>query len=101
MQIIPLGDCPDSMLKSEERPFRLPPIRDGSSQIPGNSSMISNDLQNGDGNLAWEVDVSDWFPHGQTGKKPGLFYFASFVFNFKGILLAGWAVFLELVHSTE
>ncbi|XP_048758287.1 basic immunoglobulin-like variable motif-containing protein isoform X3 [Ostrea edulis] len=40
MQIIPLGDCPDSMLKSEERPFRLPPIRDGSSQIPVLTSQL-------------------------------------------------------------
>jgi hypothetical protein len=59
----------------------LPPIRDGgSSQIPGNSSLLSNDLQNGDGNLAWEVDVSDWFPHGRMGKKPGSFYFACFFY---------------------
>ncbi|XP_062591646.1 basic immunoglobulin-like variable motif-containing protein isoform X1 [Saccostrea cucullata] len=73
-----VGDSPDNSgyLKSEEKPFRLPPIRDGSSQIPGNSNSlypsISNDLQNGDGNLAWEVDVSDLLPHGRTAKRPVL-----------------------------
>lgn len=82
MYIATMGDSPDNssgFVKSEERPFRLPPIRDGGSQIPGNSGilcsrqLVGNDLDDGDGSLAWEVDVSDMLPHGRSGKKPGLF----------------------------
>lgn len=75
-----IGDSPEisvGSVKSEERPFRLPPIRDGGSQIPGNSSMFSGghmtEVADGDGSLAWEVDVSELLPHGRSGKKPGLF----------------------------
>lgn len=84
MYIATMGDSSENLsgfVKSEERPFRLPPIRDGGSQIPGNSGILSsgqlvgNDLDDGDGSLAWEVDVSDMLPHGRSGRKPGLFYF--------------------------
>nr|XP_022338823.1 basic immunoglobulin-like variable motif-containing protein isoform X4 [Crassostrea virginica]XP_022338824.1 basic immunoglobulin-like variable motif-containing protein isoform X4 [Crassostrea virginica]XP_022338825.1 basic immunoglobulin-like variable motif-containing protein isoform X4 [Crassostrea virginica] len=74
-----IGDSPEisaGSVKSEERPFRLPPIRDGGSQIPGNSSMFSGghmtEVADGDGSLAWEVDVSELLPHGRSGKKPVL-----------------------------
>lgn len=84
MYIATMADSPENssgFVKSEERPFRLPPIRDGGSQIPGNSGilcsgqLVGNDLDDGDGSLAWEVDVSDMLPHGRSGRKPGLFYF--------------------------
>lgn len=84
MYIATMGDSPDNssgFVKSEERPFRLPPIRDGGSQIPGNSGilcsgqLLGNDLDDGDGSLAWEVDVSDMLPHERSGRKPGLLWF--------------------------
>lgn len=81
MYIATMGDSSENssgFVKSEERPFRLPPIRDGGSQIPGNSGilcsgqLVGNDLDDGDGSLAWEVDVSDMLPQGRSGRKPVL-----------------------------
>ncbi|KAK3095376.1 hypothetical protein FSP39_013957 [Pinctada imbricata] len=70
----------DASVTHTSRGLRLPPIQDGgqTSRIPGNNSYPSpnvptlNHETNGDGDLAWEIDVSDLCSGKKVAKKPVL-----------------------------